>query len=310
MAGTYSLTVSKNGCSQYDQVKIKVGCAALNNVNAYSNSPNCEVKTGETLHLWVDKEGANYTYNWTGPVNFASTWRATGKTFVTDNYSGTYTVKVGYVGCTETVTKQVNVCIFKCDLDYVVQPVVGSCNNGNGSFKVTTSNNTAGRTISYRIEIRKIDAQGNYYYDFVPNYPTWVSTSLNNYTFTNVASGVYRVWVKEQNTSEQGGQGRVCEATAKIVELKCDPCSYVKIDAVPSDKLVPAAVISPIVLTANIYNEVGAPITVSGLSAYNWSGPNGITGNTNTVTTRIPGNYILIMTLLKCELIFKLLVIE
>lgn len=296
MTGTYYLTVSKNGCSQPDQVTITVGCAALNNVNAYTNSPNCEVKTGETLSLWVDKGGANYTYNWTGPANFQSTWQTTGKNNVTDNYSGLYTVVVGYVGCTQTITRQVNVCIFKCDITVDTLNVV--CNAASGSitsFKVKPNGNTVDRTISYKIEIKKYDSQGNPFYDQVTNYPDWVQPKLVDngiYKFDNVPSGIYKIWVKEQKVGEVGGLGRECDGPARIVEIKCDPCSYVRIDAAPSAQFVPAPVISSITLTANYYNTQPAPINVNSLSNFIWTGPNGYSNNTQSVPVYIPGNYI------------------
>lgn len=298
MSGGYTVVVSKDGCTATKSFSIDPICSALNNVNAYTNSPNYEVKTGEKLNLWVDKGGPNYTHTFYGPThNFTWVGQFAGVENVDDSYSGVYNVVIGYAGCSETINRQVDVRIFKCNIGVDTSNVV--CNAATGSitsFKVIAQNYTDPRTVSFKLEIRQTDLQGNPYFTNVDSYPSWVQAVPNvtpkQYTFSNLPSGTYRIWTKEQNLSENGGSARICESSAKTFTIKCDPCSYVKIDVSPTDKIIPAPTIALITLKANYYNTPPAPISVNSLSTFNWTGPNGFSKTTQSVTTQIPGNYI------------------
>lgn len=298
MSGGYTVVVSKDGCTANKSFSVHATCSALNNVNAYSNSPNYEVKTGEKLNLWVDKGGPNYTHTFYGPThNFTWVGQFAGVENVDDSYSGIYNVVIGYAGCTQTITRQVSVNIFKCNIGVDTTNVV--CNPATGtinSFKVIAQNYTDPRTVSFKLEVLQTDSQGNPYFTNVVSYPSWVQAIPNvipkQYIFSNLPSGTYRIWTKEQNLSENGGAGRVCESSAKTFTIKCDPCSYVKIDASPTDRIIPAPNIAAITLTANYYNTPPSPINVNSLSSFSWTGPNGFSKTTQSVSPKVPGNYI------------------
>ncbi len=106
MSGTYSLTVTVNGCtSTAGSIAVTVNSAA-STPNASSNSPVC---AGNTLNLSTSVTGATYT--WTGPNGFSSTQQNPSISNITATEAGTYTLTVTSGSCTSapaSITVAVN----------------------------------------------------------------------------------------------------------------------------------------------------------------------------------------------------------
>lgn len=298
MSGSYTVTATKNGCSQSTQVMLQVNCNAYVGLQGFSNSPNYEVQTGGTLELWTNKQGEGYTFNWyklipNPPGNPTQSFLSTQTIFsnlsrpnIQDINCSDYLVNVAYAGCTNSVNVTVPACIFKCNLDFNVN--VDNCNVTAATGRITltpvANTQTSLRTTYYKIELQKYNEAGQLYYEPVSD---WQTTNV----FNNVAGGVYRVWVKEQKVGDQTGAGRVCLAREKFVTVNCDPCTYVRIDATPSNAIIPAATIAPITLTANTYNVPDSPLTITNTGSFSWTGPNAFTSSAQSFSTHIPGIY-------------------
>lgn len=98
MAGTYSLTVTVNGCTSSAGTVTVVVNATPAAPTASSNSPIC---AGSTLNLSASAiAGASYT--WTGPNGFTSAVQNPSITGATTAASGTYSVTATVAGCTGT----------------------------------------------------------------------------------------------------------------------------------------------------------------------------------------------------------------
>ncbi|MEW6470005.1 MAG: PKD domain-containing protein [Bacteroidota bacterium] len=95
--GTYSVTVTVNGCTSPAGTVTAVVNSAPATPTAGSNSPVC---TGQTLNLTASTiVGA--TYNWTGPNGFTSTLQNPSIASVTLAAAGTYTV-TAFNGCSSS----------------------------------------------------------------------------------------------------------------------------------------------------------------------------------------------------------------
>ncbi len=104
-AGTYSLTITVNGCTSATGTVAVIVNAAPATPTASANSPAC---VGDTLFLSATT-GGGATYSWTGPNSFTSTAQNPVITPVTMAEAGTYTV-IANNGCASTpVTVSVTV---------------------------------------------------------------------------------------------------------------------------------------------------------------------------------------------------------
>lgn len=103
MAGTYTVTVTANGCTNTSNTTVAV--TTLPAASASSNSPVC---VGQTINLSTTAvTGASYA--WSGPGGYtASTQNAT-RPGATVPMSGTYTVTVTRNGCSSTSNTTVTV---------------------------------------------------------------------------------------------------------------------------------------------------------------------------------------------------------
>ncbi len=141
-AGTYTLTVSKNGCSSASTTTVVVNTLP-NNVTASSNTPVC---TGYTLNLFGNSTTPSVTYAWSGPNGFASIQQNPSIPDATSAMAGTYTLTVSSVACGTTATTNV-----------VVNPgpSAGFTVNDNSqnltgnNFVFTTTNFVVGNTYSW-----------------------------------------------------------------------------------------------------------------------------------------------------------------
>jgi gliding motility-associated-like protein len=207
-SGTYSVSVTVNGCTSVDSIEIVTVNATPVSPTASSNSPLC---AGSTLNLTASTIiGA--TYSWTGPNSFTSTLQNPSISNVTVSASGTYTV-VANNGCASlpaTVTVVVNptpaaptlssnspVCIGST-LNLNASLIAGASYSWTGpnSFSSTTQNNTiTGVTTA---------AAGTY----------TVNVTLNGCTSTNATITVV---VSTPAVVSAGADATVCANNAAIV---------------------------------------------------------------------------------------------
>ncbi|MCD6068617.1 MAG: hypothetical protein K0S33_3443, partial [Bacteroidetes bacterium] len=99
MAGTYSVTVTTNGCTSAVGTTAVVVNATPAMPTASSNTPVC---TGNTINLSTPAV-AGATYSWTGPNSFASAVQNPAITNATVAMAGTYSVTVTTNGCTSAI---------------------------------------------------------------------------------------------------------------------------------------------------------------------------------------------------------------
>ena len=107
-AGTYTLTVTKSGCSSSATVAVVVNPLPTDPV-AGSNSPVC---SGSTIDLTATST-AGVTFSWAGPSSYASTTTAT-TTAITGAVAanaGIYTVTATLAGCSATNVATVSVSV-------------------------------------------------------------------------------------------------------------------------------------------------------------------------------------------------------
>ncbi|MEI6124313.1 MAG: GEVED domain-containing protein [Bacteroidota bacterium] len=96
-AGTYTVTISKGGCTATATTLVSVGSAT---VVASSNSPICN---GTTLNFTSSAGGT--IYSWTGPNSFVSAIQNPSITNATPSTAGTYSVTITFTGgCTGSAT--------------------------------------------------------------------------------------------------------------------------------------------------------------------------------------------------------------
>ncbi|MBK7181559.1 MAG: PKD domain-containing protein [Bacteroidetes bacterium] len=96
MAGTYSVTVTTNGCTSLAGTTAVIVNATPATPTASSNTPVC---TGGTINLTTPTV-AGATYAWTGPSSFSSTSQNPTRPSATNGMAGTYSVTVTAGGCT------------------------------------------------------------------------------------------------------------------------------------------------------------------------------------------------------------------
>jgi gliding motility-associated-like protein len=99
MAGTYSVTVTANGCTSAVGTTNVVVNTTPATPSPSSNTPVC---TGNTINLSTAAV-AGATYSWTGPSAFSSSVQNPSRTNATAAMAGTYSVTVTANGCTSAV---------------------------------------------------------------------------------------------------------------------------------------------------------------------------------------------------------------
>jgi PKD repeat protein len=105
MTGTYSLTVTDDGCTS-DPASTVVVVNANPTATASSNSPICE---GDTVQLSGGPDGMT-SYSWTGPGGWTSSLQNPSRAGATIAMAGTYTLTVmGSNGCTDDASTSVTV---------------------------------------------------------------------------------------------------------------------------------------------------------------------------------------------------------
>ena len=144
MAGTYSVTVTTNGCTSGVGTTAVVVNATPATPTASSNTPVC---TGNTINLSTPAV-AGATYSWTGPNSFGSSVQNPSVTNATTAMSGTYSVTVTANGCTSgvgTTAVFVNPAIV-----LTISETHVSCFGGsNGTATVNASGGSSGFTYAW-----------------------------------------------------------------------------------------------------------------------------------------------------------------
>ena len=97
-SGTYSVTVTANGCGSSNPATVTVVVNATNPPVASNNSPVC---SGATVNLFATTI-AGATYSWTGPNGFTSNLQNPSIPNATTAASGTYSVIATVSGCTSS----------------------------------------------------------------------------------------------------------------------------------------------------------------------------------------------------------------
>ncbi|GGD51029.1 hypothetical protein GCM10011514_14110 [Emticicia aquatilis] len=100
--GTYSLTVTLNGCTATATTSVTV--KPLPTVGASNNSPICQ---GQTLTLSSVNGGTGASYLWNGPSGYSSALQNPTISGITPASNGVYTSTVTLNGCTATATTNV-----------------------------------------------------------------------------------------------------------------------------------------------------------------------------------------------------------
>ncbi len=176
-AGTYSLTVTDNGCSNDDDVTVVVNP----NPSATASATNTTICEGDDIELTAGGvSGA--TYSWTGPNGFTSSNQNPTVPNTSSSDAGTYTLTVTNNGCSsnDDVTITIN-----SPLSFTVDSTDPTCGNSDGDITITASGATSTTLYS-------IDNGANF--------------STSN-TFTGLASGNYQIVVRDDNG---------CEATQTV----------------------------------------------------------------------------------------------
>src|SRR5207237_1446225 len=97
-SGTYSVTVTANGCTSNAAGSTNVTVTPTPQPTASNNSPIC---SGATLNLTASNL-ANATYSWTGPNGFTSNVQNPTITNASTAAAGTYSVVATASGCSSS----------------------------------------------------------------------------------------------------------------------------------------------------------------------------------------------------------------
>ncbi|XZF13068.1 GEVED domain-containing protein [Chitinophagaceae bacterium MMS25-I14] len=257
--GTYTLTVTANGCSATATTSATVNTAPTG-VAASSNGPVCE---GSPLSLNVSNTTTGATYSWSGPNSFTANTQSPAIASPTTAASGTYTATVSVGGCSVTANTTVTV-----NATPVISNVTGTnptaCFGTNGSITITGLTPSTAYTL-------------NYTKNGVPAAPvSFTSTAAGSYTLTGLGIGVYN------------------GITVKFPSTGC-----ISAAAGPVTLANPITVPTPVVTNNGPLcegNTLNLTATSTTGSTYTWTGPGGYTSTTQNpsltnISTLQAGNY-------------------
>ncbi len=176
-AGTYTLTVSNNGCIDDDDVSITIDPQPTATANATSTMI-CE---GEDINLTANTVSGS-TYSWSGPGGYSSNNQNPTISSTTSSDGGTYTLTVTLGGCSDDEDVIITVNPLPT---MTVNPTDPSCGNNNGEIVIVPA---SGFTIT----------------DYSIDNGTTTQTAG---TFSNLTSGSYTAYVQDNNG---------CEATQSV----------------------------------------------------------------------------------------------
>lgn len=272
MSGTYSVTVTLNGCSSAP-ASVNVTIDASGTVTAGSNSPLC---AGGTLTLLggVNSTGT-FSWNWKGPNNFSSSQQNPSIQNVTPAASGAYTV---------TASSPTGSCPSSATLNVLVtpQPAIsggsvtnpGICTTGTGfiTLQGLVSNTT------YAVQYSK---------NGIPQPAVALTAGAGgSLVIPNLAGGTY-----SSITASQGN----CVSNA------VGPFTLTETNALPG----PPRATGNMPLCVGGTLQLNASTTSTGTLAYQWSGPNGFTSiaqnpSIGNITLAAAGKYYVMVSAGSC----------
>ncbi|MFZ5551976.1 MAG: PKD domain-containing protein, partial [Bacteroidota bacterium] len=237
-AGTYTLTITSNGCTSVASTT-NVVVNTTPTATAGSNSPVC---TGATINL-TGNTVAGATYSWTGPGGFTSTLEDPTRPSATTAMAGTYSLTITASGCTSAASAT-NVVVN-------TTPTATAGSNSpvcTGSPINLTGNTVAGATYSW-------------------TGPNGFTSTLEDPTIASAATvnaGTYSLTIT--------ASGCASTASATNVVVNTAPTATAGSNS-------PVCTGNPINLTGN---------TVAG-ATYSWTGPNGFTSTLEDPTIASAG---------------------
>lgn len=208
MSGTYTVTVTANGCTNTSNVAVTVN--SLPTATAGSNSPLC---AGQTLNLTTPTV-AGATYAWTGPSTYSSSVQNPTRPSTTTAMSGTYTVTVTANGCSNTSNVAVTVNALPTATAGSNSPLC------EGQTLNLTSNTVSGATYGWTGPSAYSNSTQN------PTRPSSTVGMSGNYTLTITANGcsntsIVSVTVNSNPTATSSSQNvscnGVCDGSATVV---------------------------------------------------------------------------------------------
>jgi gliding motility-associated-like protein len=267
--GTYSVTVSVNGCSSAaGTVDVTVNqTPAQPTIN--SNAPLC---SGATLNLSAATTTAGVmTWGWTGPNAFTSTQQALAFTNAGTSLSGSYTV-IATLGSCSSLARSITV---------LVKPTP----NITGTI---ASNSTSCNSATGSITLQGLDASTSYTVNFTKNGVANTRTANSNASGDLVISGL-------------------SAATYDAISVTLSACAsnivgpFTLTD--PNPPATPAAANGGAVCTGSTITLTASSVT-SGVS-YSWTGPNNFSSvlqnpNVANASMAAAGTYTVVATLSGC----------
>jgi len=262
-SGVYSVTVDPGGCKVVKTVSITVFPTPT--ITAVSNNgpicQNTQLDLGST-----STTSGNVTYSWTGPNAFTASTQSPSIPNAQPAASGFYSLTVTNTYTTPTYPQSYTaVCSANATFSAIVVPVAPLVVT---PFYTLCQNSSLGLTAN---------AAGATSYSWTG--PQSYSTTLPNPTLPNV------------NPLHSGDYSVTAFYTSSSTTLICKSTAVSNVSVVPRNPVMPFS-------TANVcQNTTGSfSATAVGAAAYEWTGPNGFTSNTqiNVLNNMQPvssGNY-------------------
>ncbi|MBN9300108.1 MAG: hypothetical protein J0I41_24130, partial [Filimonas sp.] len=241
--GTYTLTVTTNGCSTSNTVFVDVKNTAIPVITGPGAGVFCE---GATINLTSSSTSSPVTYSWTGPNGFSSTLQNPTITNATTAMSGTYSVLITSTatGCSDSKTANVTIS---------TQPTIAAsnegayCGNNNTAKLHAVTNLPAGDAI------------------FTWTGPNGFTSSLQdpviNNAKQNLDAGLYTVTVKSASSG-------CTSASATTYLIITTDNTTPGINSISGNTICDGTTLA---LTANMSSNTPSP------ALYTWTGPNGYT---------------------------------
>ncbi len=174
-AGTYTLTVTADGCVSTTPGSVTVSITQISSPTAGSNSPLCE---GGDLNLTATNV-AGAIYSWTGPNGFTSNNQNPTITGVTTAAAGVYSVIAAVGGCTSSTPSTTTVVVN-------ARPVFTASSNSplcSGSTLNLTASSFAGATYAWVGPNSFASTQQN------PSIPNVTTNATGTYSVVATANG-------------------------------------------------------------------------------------------------------------------------
>ncbi|MFN6039881.1 MAG: PKD-like domain-containing protein [Bacteroidota bacterium] len=200
-SGTYSLTITANGCSS----PMATTSVTVNSIPISANpASNGTICSGQNV-LLTSVAIASATYSWTGPGGFTSPSQNPTIVSASTSVSGTYSLTVSVPGCGSTTTETVSVLVNQTPATPTVTGSNSICSGNNLTLSVA---GTAGSTFNWsgpnnfssngnNVTVNSINSSGAGTYT--------VNSTLNNCTGPNVTFSVTVITADNPNFNYSSG---------------------------------------------------------------------------------------------------------